>query len=152
MTIKDIEKKIVDLTIREKDLVEARNAERVEYLKAAEAHPTVTRIAEELFIKGLGVDRRSLSRYSQEGRCGGAGGEEFLEDVQVTVFASLDESDPRFRQCTDMNLRVRVTGGFDNEKSRERERTLTAEIMELRRQIDILKQEKRRLKQGGGPA
>jgi len=141
--ILDIEKQIVDLVIREKELAERRAAERADYLRTAENHPTVQRITENLMIKGLGIDRRSISRYSQEGKCTGANDEEYLSDVLVTVFASTPEYDPQFTQCADLSVKVRITGGFDNPAIRETERVLTGEIMKIRQEIEMLKNQKR---------
>ncbi|MBN1534803.1 MAG: hypothetical protein JXA20_19180 [Spirochaetes bacterium] len=147
MRIQDIEKKIVDLTIREKDLEEQRSGARTVYLKRAEGHPAVHRAHWEVLVKGLGIDARGVSRYSQEGLTGGAGGEEYLTDVLVTVFAAAPAGRQLMENCPEISMRLKITGGFDDPATRETERRLTAEIMEIRREVEDLKSQKRQMKQ-----
>ena len=142
----EIEKKIVELAIHEKSLVEQRNDVRAVYFSTAETHPTIQYIIDTLLIKGLGIDRRSISRYSQEGKCSGMNDEEYLSDILVTIFASTPENDPGFDQCSELSLKLRITGGFDNMITREKEHSLTTEISALREEIDTLKKTKQQLK------
>jgi hypothetical protein len=147
MSIQDIEKRIVELTIREKELEEQRSKARTVYLKKAEGHPSVHRAHWDVLVKGLAVDARGISRYSQEGSCGGAGGEEYLADVMVTVFAAAPEGRFLLENCPEISMKLKITGGFDDPATRETERRLTEEIVTIRREVESLKSQKRQMKQ-----
>ncbi len=149
MTIKEIEKNLMNLALRERALVEERDRIRGRFLYNAEKHPTVNRIVEDVFVSTLGFDRNSVDRHSQQGRSLEEGGAERLSDVIVYLSAS-PRGDSPLEDCDEVSVRLRLIGGFDDRDARLSEKTLGDEISSIRAEISRLRAMKRALREKEG--
>ncbi|HSV96064.1 MAG TPA: hypothetical protein VLM75_03920 [Spirochaetota bacterium] len=145
MTIKEIEKTLMQLALRERALGEERDRARGRLLYNAEKHPSVNRVIEDVFVSALGFDRNSVDRYSQQGRSAGEGGSERLSEVIVFLSVS-SRGDSPLEDCAEVSVRLRLNGGFDDRDARLSEKSLGDEISALRAEIARLRAMKRALR------
>ena len=144
MEINEIEKKIVELKLRERELLEKRTRSRVKLLFNAESLPVVNNIVDDFFINLMGIDKRSIRKNSHGVKSEGRNNEEFLS--QVNVIISSDKMTDRCAGCRELSVSVIVDSGFDDSSVRNDERSLMDEIESLRNSIDELIVRKRSIK------
>jgi hypothetical protein len=144
MEINEIEKKIVELKLRERELLEKRTRSRVKLLFNAESLPVVNNIVDDFFINLMGIDKRSIRKNSHGVKSEGRNNEEFLS--QVNVIISSDKMTDRCAGCRELSVSVIVDSGFDDSSVRNDERSLMDEIESLRNSIDELIARKRSIK------
>ena len=144
MEINEIEKKIVELKLRERELLEKRTRSRVKLLFNAESLPVVNNIVDDFFINLMGIDKRSIRKNSHGVKSEGRNNEEFLS--QVNVIISSDKMTDRCAGCRELSVSVIVDSGFDDSAVRQDERCLMDEIESLRNSIDELIARKRSIK------
>jgi len=150
MTIKDIERKLTELVLRERALVDERDKARGRLLYNAEKHPAVNRIVDDVFVSALGIDRNSIDRYAQPGRSAVLDGVDRLSEVVVHLSAVPLDGSP-LEDFAEIGVRLRLKKGFDDGESRLSEERLGAEIHSLRDEIARLRELKRTLRDEGTP-
>lgn len=148
MSVKELEKKIVALKLKERNLIEERNRARVGMIISAENHPLINAIISDFFGKREGVRRPEIERFSQQARCSGRNNEEHLSEVMVTLTLNDIEKQEYFRGCTELSIRLRITDGFDDPEARRTEKRITDEILAIRAKLEALNEEKKQLKEG----
>ena len=144
MEIHEIEKKIVELKLRERELLEKRTRSRVKLLFNAESLPVVNNIVEDFFIKLMGIDKRSIRKDSHGVKSEGRNNDEFLS--QVNVIISSDKMTDRCAGCRELSVSVIVDSGFDDASVRQDERSIMDEIESVRSSFDELLSLKRSIK------
>jgi chorismate mutase len=144
MEINEIEKKIVELKLRERELLEKRTRSRVKLLFNAESLPVVNNIVEDFFINLMGIDKRSIRKDSHGVKSEGRNNEEFLS--QINVIISSDKMTDRCAGCRELFVSVIVDSGFEDSSVRQDEHNLMDEIESLRNSIDELLTLKRSIK------
>lgn len=148
MTIKDIERKLTELALRERALVDERDRARGRLMYNAEKHPAVNRVVEDVFVSALGIDRNSVDRYAQPGRSAVDVAIERLSEVVVHLSAVPLDASP-LEDFAEIGVRLRLKKGFDDSESRLSEERLGAEIHSIRAEIARLRELKRALRDGG---
>lgn len=148
MTIKDIERKLTELVLRERTLVDERDRARVRLLYNAEKHQAVNRIVKNVFVSALGIDPNSIDRYSQPGRIAVVDAIERLSEVVVHLSAIPLDGSP-LEDFAEIGVRLRLKKGFDDCESRLSEARLGTEINSLRTEIARLRELKRTLRSDG---
>ncbi|HDP81312.1 MAG TPA: hypothetical protein ENN21_10775 [Spirochaetes bacterium] len=148
MDTRQIELKIADLKFRERDLIKEVNRARGRYLYNAEKSATVNSILETFFIDTLGVPKNHINKYSQLGNLSGRAGEEFVDDVIVSLYSDSLGNSPMCRSCGELTVKIRINSHFDEPSIRRRETELMDEILALRDEVDALQLLKKNLKQG----
>ena len=107
MTIKDIERKLTELVLRERTLVDERDRARVRLLYNAEKHQAVNRIVKNVFVSALGIDPNSIDRYSQPGRIAVVDAIERLSEVVVHLSAIPLDGSP-LEDFAEIGVRLRL--------------------------------------------
>ena len=144
MEINEIEKQIVELKLRERDLLEKRTRSRVKLLFNAENLPVVNSIIEGFFISQMNIDKRSIRRDSHGVKSEGRNNEEFLSLVNVII--SSDKMTDRCAGCRELSVSVIVDSGFEDSSVRDDERSIMDEIESVRNNFDELLSLKRSIK------
>lgn len=143
MNVKELEIRVVDLKLRERDLVERRSRLRGKLLYNAEKHPLVNRVIEEFFVRNLGIPSADVERYSQQGKCGGRGGEEHLAEVIIILSAAATDKTPH---AGEISVRMSISGGFEDEEVSLEEQRLMDQIEGIRREWKDLNERRKGLK------
>lgn len=148
MTIREIEKRLTELALRERSLMEERDRARGRLLYNAEKHPEVNRIVEEVYLGALGITPTSVDRYSQPGRYSIHDGAERLTDVIVYLSAVPGEHS-KYKDFEEIAVRLRLKSGFDDTEARIAESSIGAEISSIREEMARLRERKRALRYNG---
>lgn len=144
MEINEIEKKIVELKLRERELMEKRTRARVRLLFNAENLPVVSTIVEDFFINSMKIDKRSIRKDSHGVMSGGRNNEEFLSQVNVTI--SSDKMTDRCAGCRLLSVSVTVDSGFEDMAVRQEESSIMDEIERVRNSFEEFLALKRSIK------
>lgn len=148
MEINEIEKRIVDLTLEERSLIEERGRARNILLYNAEKLPVVNRIMEG-FVQGLlGLSGLQVRRASEPLRFNGRNDEEFLREIAVTLTLTDIGRNPLCDGAVGLSLRVVVDSGFDDPGTRTREKEIMDRLAGIREEIESLNGMRRSLKRG----
>jgi len=150
MEIKEIEKRIVDLTMEERSLAEERSRARNRLLYNAEKLPVVNRVMKEFVQDILGLTGLQVKRTSDPLRFGGRDDEEFLSEIAVTLIVSDIAQSPVCEGATGLSLRIVVNQGFDDAETRAREKEIMDRLLKIREEIESLNGMRRSLKRGQG--
>ena len=143
MNVKELEKRLVDLKLLERDLVERRTRLRGKLLYNAEKHPLVNRIIEEFFVRTLGAHSADVDRYSQQGKCAGREGEEHLAEVIIILSAAANDKMPH---AGEISVRMSISGGFGDDEVSIEEQRLMDQIAGIRREWKDLNDRRKVLK------
>lgn len=144
MEINEIEKKIVELKLAERELLEKRTRSRVKLLLNAENLPVVNNIIEEFFIHQMGIDKRSIRKDSRGIKSEGRNNEEFLSMINVIITS--DKMTDRCAGCRELSVSVIVDSGFEDSSVRNDERSIMDEIELVRNSFDELLSLKRSIR------
>ena len=134
MEINEIEKKIVELKLRERELMEMRTRARVRLLFNAENLSVVNTIVEDFFINSMKIDKRSIRKDSHGVMSEGRNKEEFLSQINVVI--SSDKMTDRCAGCRALSVTVTVDSGFEDMDVRNEERSIMDEIESVRNSFD----------------
>ena len=143
MNVKELEKRLVDLKLLERDLIERRTRLRGKLLYNAEKHPLVNRVIEEFFVRTLGVPPADVDRYSQQGKCEGREGEEHLAEVIIILSAAAND---RMPNAGEISVRMSISGGFEDDEVSLEEQRLMDQITDIRREWKDLNDRRKVLK------
>ncbi len=141
--IGNIEQRIVALALRERALIQERSRIRVGLFERAERHPLVRGAISDIFTGHYGAHGKNIAVYSQEAKSSGRGDEEFLSEIFVFIHAELNGHD---RDCSEIVLKLKITGGFEDGKARNAEKFVMDEIAGIRDEIAGLKTRKKSIK------
>ncbi len=141
----DLERKISDLKYLERKLIKERDIVRMSSLDGAEKSAVVERIIKNVFLTTLKADRKELILYSYQSKFTGRNNEEFLEEVRVDIRYKPEKSGSGF---TEIAMSVYVDKFFQNDAVQIEEARLMDRLVELRQEVEKLKEAKRNLKEG----
>jgi len=142
--IYDIETKVAELKFLERDLIRDRNVGRLRSLDKAEKSETVEKVINKIFITSLNVERKNLIINSYPTKFSGRDGEEFMSEVRVEIIFRPDTGSIDYNELT---LSVYLNNGFQDVEVREMEKRIMDRLMEIRKEVDELKESKKSLKQ-----
>lgn len=141
MKITEIEKQIVDLKLKERELMDRQTKTRVPLLSKAENLPLVQKIINDFFINTMGADKKSISKYSIMGASEGRNREEFLSEIQITI-----QTDKSLNECKMLSVNITVDSGFEDINVRKKESEIMDEIESTRAGFNELLARKKDIK------
>ena len=142
--IYDIEKRVAELKFLERDLVKERDIGRLKSLDKAEKSEVVERVIRNFFSAFIGAGRKELLINSFPSKFSGRDDEEFMSEVRVEIrFKPADQS----LDSNELALYVYLNNGFQNEEVTELEMHIMDKLIEIRKNVEELKESKKNLKQ-----
>ncbi len=142
--IYDIEKRVAELKFLERDLIKERDIARLKSLDKAEKSDAVKDVVMSFFSAPLRAERKELLVNSFPSKFSGRDEDEFMSEVRVEI---------RFKpavQIHDYNelaLYVYLNNGFQIDEVRGTEKEIMDKLIEIRKDVDELKESKKSLKQ-----
>jgi len=142
--IYDIEKRVAELKFLERDLIRERDIGRMVSLGKAEKSDIVGEVIKNFFIAAIKADRKELIINSFPSKFTGRDDEEFLSEVKVEVrFKPLKEN----IVYNELSLQIYLNNGFQDDEVQKLEKDIMERLLELRKDVDELKESKKSLKQ-----
>jgi hypothetical protein len=142
--IYNIEKRVAELKFLERDLIKERDIGRMVSLGKAEKSDIVWKVVKNFFIDTIKADRKELIINSFPSKFTGRDDEEFLSEVKVEVrFKPLEEN----IVYNELSLQIYLNNGFQDDEVQKLEKDIMERLLELRKDVDELKESKKSLKQ-----
>lgn len=143
-TIDTIEKRVAELKFLERDLIKERDLGRLKSLKKAERSEFVNQAIKYFFVESVNVKRDDLVITSFPSGSEGRGDEEFLSEVRVEIRYKPSERNSDYNE---LSLSVYLNSGFQDDEIRKSEKSIMDRLIEIRKEVDVLKESKKLLKQ-----
>ncbi|HPR39298.1 MAG TPA: hypothetical protein PLT13_17010, partial [Spirochaetota bacterium] len=140
--ITSIEKRVAELKFIERDIVKEREIIRFPLLEKAEKSPRVEELINSFYIKTIKLNRNNITVTSYPSGYSGREGEEFLSEIKIEI---------RYRpeqpvDYTELSLEVYLCEGFENDIIRKKESDIMNRLLEVKEEIEKLREEKRGLR------
>lgn len=142
--IYNIEKRVAELKFLERDLVKERDIGRMKSLDKAEKSEVVERVIRNFFSVSMGAHRKDLLINSFPSKFSGRDDEEFISEVRIEIrFKPSDKS----LEYNELALYVYLNSGFQNEEVMQLEMNIMDKLIDIRKNVEELKESKKNLKQ-----
>jgi hypothetical protein len=142
--IYDIEKKVAELKFLERDLIKERDIARLKSLDEAEKSEAVEDVVSSFFSSPLRAERKDLMINSFPSKFSGRDETEFMSEVRVEIrFKPVAQS----QDYNEIALFVYLNNGFQIDEVRGIERDIMDKLLEIRKNVNELKESKKSLKQ-----
>jgi Ran GTPase-activating protein (RanGAP) involved in mRNA processing and transport len=142
--IYDIEKKVAELKFLERDLIKERDIARLKSLDEAEKSDAVEDVVRSFFPAPQGAERKDLMINSFPSKFSGRDEDEFMSEVRVEIrFKPAAQS----HDYNEIALFVYLNNGFQIEDVRRIEKDIMDKLLEIRKNVNELKESKKFLKQ-----
>jgi len=140
--ITSIEKRVAELKFIERDIVKEREIIRFPLLEKAEKSSRVEELINSFYIKTIKLNRSNITVTSYPSGYSGREGEEFLSEIKIEI---------RYRpeqpvDYTELSLEVYLREGFENDIIRKKESDIMNRLLEVKEEIEKLREEKRGLR------
>ena len=142
--IYDIEKRVAELKFLERDLIKERNITRLKSLDKAEQTEIVEDIIKSFFINIMKTERKSIIINSFPTKFSGRDDEEFISEIKVEVRFQPLETVAEYNELT---ITIYLNKGFEDEEVRKNEKRIMDKLLQIRKDVDELKESKKSLKQ-----
>jgi len=142
--IYDIEKRVAELKFLERDLIKERDIARLKALDKAEKSEVVKEVIRSFFILPVSAERKDLLVNSCPSKFSGRYEDEFMSEVRVEI--RFKPSDRSF-DYNELALYVYLNNGFQIDEVLEKEKLIMDKLLEIRKNVDELKESKKILKQ-----
>lgn len=142
--IYDIEKRVAELKFLERDLIKEREIVRLKSLDKAEKSVVVEEAAENFFINSVKAKRKELVINSFPAKFTGRDDDEFLSEVKVEIRFKPQKGNTDYNELA---LQIYLNDGFQDTEVHNFERSIMDRLLDIRKEIDVLKKSKKNLKQ-----
>ena len=142
--IYDIEKRVAELKFLERDLIKEREIIRLKSLDKAEKSAAVEEAAANFFINSVKAERKELVINSFPAKFTGRGDEEFLSEVKIEIRFKPQKGDTDY---TELTLQIYLNKGFQDDEVQNIEKLIMDQLLDIRKEVDVLKETKKNLKQ-----
>lgn len=142
--IYDIEKRVAELKFLERDLIKEREIVRLKSLNKAEKSVVVEEAAEKFFLNSVKANRKELVINSFPAKFTGRDDEEFLSEVKVEIRFKPQKGNTEYNELA---LHIYLNDGFQDTEVQNLERSIMDRLLDIRKEIDVLKKTKKNLKQ-----
>jgi hypothetical protein len=140
--ITSIEKRVVELKFIERDIMRERDLARFPLLEKAEKSPRVEELINSFYIKTMKLKRGDITVTSYPSGYSGRDDEEFLSEIKIEI-QYRPESPADY---TELSLAVYLCEGFDDTNIRKKESEIMNRLLDVKSEIDKLREEKRKLR------
>jgi len=141
-----IEKRVAGLKFFERDIVKEREIIRFPLLEKAEKSPRVEELINSFFIKAMKLGRGDIKVTSYPSGYSGRDGEEFLSEIRIEIQYKPEQP----ADYTELSLAVYLCEGFDDDNIRKKESEIMERLLEVKGEIEKLREEKRGLRAAVG--
>lgn len=142
--IYDIERRVAELKFLERDLIKERDIARLKSLDKAEKSDAVKDVVMSFFSAPLSAERKDLMVNSFPSKFSGRDEDEFMCEVRVEIrFKPVVQS----HDYNELALYVYLNNGFQIDEVRGTEKEIMDKLIEIRKDVDELKESKKSLKQ-----
>ncbi len=141
--IYDIEKKVAELKFLERDLIKEREIVRLRSLDKAEKSEVVESAIKNFFSSSIKAERKELKINSFPSKFSGRDDDEYISEVRVEIrFKPVDYNS----DYNELALLVYLNNGFQIDEVMEIENRLMDKLIEIRKNVEELKESKKSLK------
>jgi len=142
--IYDIEKMVAELKFLERDLIKQRDVCRLKSLGKAEKSEIVEEVVRNFFINNVRADRKELMINSFPSKFTGRDDEEFLSEVKVEIRFKPVKGNIAYNE---LSIQIYLNDGFYDDEVQKFEENIMDRLLEIRNEVDELKESKKSLKQ-----
>ncbi len=142
--IYDIEKRIAELKFLERDLIKERDVERLKSLNKSEKSDIIEKVKKDFFITSLKVADKDIIVNSFPSKFNGRNDEEFMSEVKVEIRFKPSDINSHYNE---LSINVYLNSGFQVEEVQSLEKSIMDRLIEIRKDVEELKESKKTLKQ-----
>lgn len=142
-----IENRVAELKFLERNLIKERDIGRLKSLDKAEKSETVEKLIADFFINLIKLERKDLIINSFPSKFSGRNDEEFLSEVKIELRCNPDNEDEI--DYNELILYVYLNDGFQDDTVKAIEKRIMDRLVEVRKEIEELKETKKSLKKNG---
>ena len=142
--IYDIEKRVAELKFLERDLIKEREIVRLKSLDKAEKSVAVEEVTGNFLINSVKAERKELVINSFPAKFTGRDDEEFLSEVKVEIRFKPQKGNADYNELV---LQIYLNDGFQDSEVQELEKLIMDRLLDIRKEVDFLKDSKKNLKQ-----